>query len=170
MTTASTGADPVADEARAAYARYVARRDEIEAGLATWRSLAEFFTDDAVFVDPAWGRIEGGAAIADFFEHSMVGLEDWTFPEGFTMAEGRRVVTFWWNRLPGAGPDGTPYQAPGVSILHYAGDGRFSFELDILNMAELTEHMRAAGWHPPATMHMPPAHPVRDATPPAPPL
>jgi len=35
MTTASTGADPVADEARATYARYVARRYEIEAGLAT---------------------------------------------------------------------------------------------------------------------------------------
>ena len=89
MTTASTGADPVADEARAAYARYVcpALRDRGRAA-PVWRSLGEMFTDDAVFVDPAWGRIEGGAAIAEFFEHSMAGLEDWTFPEGWTMAEG----------------------------------------------------------------------------------
>ena len=39
-----------------------------------------------------------------------------------TMVEDDRVVSFWWNRLPGTGKDGRPIQAPGVSILHYAGD------------------------------------------------
>jgi ketosteroid isomerase-like protein len=163
--TAGAG-EPTADEVRAAYGRYTATRAEVEAGNARWSALAEFFTDDAVFVDPAWGRITGKAAIAEFMDASMAGLDDWAFPEGFTMVEGARVVTFWWNRLAGTRPDGTPYQAPGVSILHYAGDGKFCYELDILNMAEVTDHMRASGWRPPAGMNMPPSHPDRDPTPP----
>jgi ketosteroid isomerase-like protein len=164
--TGTTG-EPTPEEVRAAYGRYVDVRSDVEAGRAKWSDLARFFTEDAVFVDPAWGRVEGRAAIAEFFDHSMAGLEDWTFPEGFTMVEGRRLVTFWWNRLPGTRPDGTPYQAPGVSILHYAGDGRFDYELDVLNMAEVYDHLRDSGWRPPEGMNIPPERPVRDATPPS---
>jgi hypothetical protein len=82
------------------------------------------------------------------------------------MADGDRVVALWWNRLDGTGPDGRPHQAPGVSILHYAGGGRFSYELDVLNMAEVVEVIGASGWTPPADFNPPPRHPVRDATPP----
>ena len=35
-------------EAIETYERFVARRDEIDAGRATWSSLSEFFTEDAV--------------------------------------------------------------------------------------------------------------------------
>ena len=51
-------------EARETYARYVATRDRVEAGELPWSALAGFFTEDAVFVDPAWGRVEGRPAIA----------------------------------------------------------------------------------------------------------
>lgn len=47
------------DEVQAAIDRYIAVRDQINAGNGTWRDLAQFFTDDAVFIDPAWGRVEG---------------------------------------------------------------------------------------------------------------
>ena len=155
-------------EARATYARYVAERGRAERGEVAWSALAEaFFTDDAVFIDPAWGRAEGREAIATFFDESMSGLEGWTFPEEFAMADGDRVVALWWNRLDGTGAGGRPLQAPGVSVLHYAGDGRFSYELDILNMAEVVEVIGVSGWTPPATFNPPPRHPVRDATPPA---
>lgn len=154
------------DEVRDAYRRYVARRSEIEAGEAPWSALAEFFTEDAVFVDPAWGRIEGRDAIARFMDESMAGLDDWSFPEGFTMVDGDRLVSFWWNRLPGTRPDGVPHQAPGVSILHYGGDGKFCYELDVLNMAEVYDHIRDSGWRPPAGMHAPPERPDRTHTPP----
>ena len=43
------------DEIAAAIERYIAVRDEINAGKRPWRDLAQFFTDDAVFIDPAWG-------------------------------------------------------------------------------------------------------------------
>lgn len=154
-------------EAKATYLRFVAGREAVARGERTWASLGEeFFTDDAVFVDPAWGRVEGRAAIAAFMDESMAGLDDWTFPEVWTVAEGDRVVSMWWNRLPGERPDGTPYQAAGISVLHYAGDGRFSYESDLLNMAEVHELMRESGWRPVAAMHVPPGAPNRDLTPP----
>jgi len=155
-------------EARQAYKRYVAERGRVEQGERTWSSLAEeFFTDDVVFIDPAWGRSEGRAAVADFMDRSMVGLEDWTFPEEWIMVDGDRVVSFWWNRLPGTDDQGRPFQAPGVSIMRYAGDGRFDHELDILNMAEVMELITHSDWTPAGDMNMPPKEPIRDVTPPA---
>ena len=50
-------------------------------------------------------------------------------------------------------------------LVHYAGDGKFSYELDILNMAEVMEVIGASGWTPPPTFNPPPRHPVRDTTP-----
>jgi len=154
------------DEARAAYLRLVAARGQAETGQAPWSILGEFFTADAVFIDPAWGRFEGLAAITRFLDESMAGLEGWSFPEQWTIVEGDRVVSFWWNRLPGARPDGRPLEAPGVSILRYAGQGKFDYELDLLNMAEVRELMEASEWRPNASLNPPPAQPDRNATPP----
>lgn len=153
------------NEARATYARYVEARGRVEAGEAPWASLGEFFTEDAVFIDPAWGRTQGRDAMLAFFEASMAGLDGWTFPEAWTMVEGNRIVSFWWNRLPGARPGGGPIQAPGVSILHYAGHGRFSYELDVLNMAEVMQCMGHSTWVPAGHMNVPPEQPDRDPTP-----
>jgi ketosteroid isomerase-like protein len=160
------GPTEVEVEARRAYAELVSTRGRIEAGELPWSALMDHFTDDAVFMDPAWGRTTGREDLVDFFDRSMAGLGDWTFPEVFTMVEGHRVVSMWWNRLPGELPDGRPIQVPGVSILHYAGDGRFSYELDIMNMGELGELFAATGWAPPPDLNLPPRHPDRDPTPP----
>jgi hypothetical protein len=48
------------------YERYVSTRDRVEAGELGWQALADFFTEDATFIDPAWGRIEGRDAIRQF--------------------------------------------------------------------------------------------------------
>ena len=152
-------------EALATYRRLLDTRGRIEAGELPWSALMDFFTDDAVFMDPAWGRTQGREHLLDFFDRSMAGLEDWSFPEEFTMVSGHRVVSMWWNRLPGTRADGSPFQAPGISVLHYAGDGRFSYELDLLNMAEVGELFAASGWTPPATLNFPPGSPDRDPTP-----
>lgn len=154
-------------EARATYDRYVEGRNAVERGEKAWSELAEeFFTEDVVFVDPAWGRTEGRANVARFMDESMQGLDDWEFPEEWTMVEGHRIVSFWWNRLPGRRDDGSAYQAPGISIVHYAGDGRFSYELDVLNMAEVGELFSESSWAPTGPMHLPPKVPNRDTTPP----
>jgi hypothetical protein len=74
----------------------------------------------------------------------MAGLGGWTLPHEWTVVEGDRVVTHWWMRLPGTRPDGQPLQAPGMSIVRYAGEGLFDCELDILNMVEVFEMMKVS--------------------------
>ena len=141
--------------------RYLEVRGRIEAHELGWDSLAQFFTDDAVFVDPAWGRVEGRENIRTFFIESMEGLEDWTFPHEWEFVDGDRLTIGWQNRLPGRRDDGGYWQAPGVSRMIYARDGKFSFEQDLLNMVHVFEIMKESGWKPSRRLHSPPKKPVR---------
>jgi ketosteroid isomerase-like protein len=155
------------DEVQAAVDAYVEVRRRIEAGDATWIDLAPFFTDDAVYIDPAWGRVVGIEQIRTFFVESMTGLEDWRFPIRFTAIEGDDVVTVWDQVLPGERPGGGSYAQTGVSLLQYAGDGRFCFEEDLLNMSHVLEDLAASGWRPGPGFVSPPPNPDRDVTRPA---
>jgi limonene-1,2-epoxide hydrolase len=148
-------------EALAVYRRYIALRERIVAERRSWDELAEFFTDDAVFIDPAWGRVEGRDNIRRFMRESMTGLEDWSFPEVWTTVDGHRVVTMWEQRI-GADADGRLNTQPGISILYYAGDGRFCYELDLLNMTHVLEDLRAMRWRPGDGFQAPPEKPDRD--------
>lgn len=152
-------------EARETYERFVATRDEIDAGRKQWSELANFFTEDGVYIDPAWGRIEGRENIRIFFEKSMAGLTGygWSTPENWTMVEGHRLVSQW-DQVMGEKEDGSPYFVPGLSILYYVGNGRFCYSHDMLNMKHIGEVMRAMRWQPPAEFNMPPRHPVRDVS------
>jgi limonene-1,2-epoxide hydrolase len=148
-------------EIRATVDAYIALRTRIEEGEATWLDLAEFFTDDAVYIDPAWGRIQGIEEIRAFLVDSMRGLEDWRFPLRLSAIEGDDVVTVWTQILPGKRDDGRPYEQTGVSILRYAGDGKFSYEEDLLNMAHVLEDLATSGWRPGPGFTAPPADPDR---------
>jgi ketosteroid isomerase-like protein len=151
------------DEVTAAIDRYIAVRDEINAGQRPWRDLAQFFTDDAVFIDPAWGRVEGIEEMKrTVFGEAMEGLEDWQFPTEFYAINGDNVVVKWLQVLPGKKSDGSPYMQSGYSTLIYDGDGKFSYEEDLLNMTHFFEDMRDSGWTPPPNMGMPPKRPNRD--------
>ena len=155
-------------EALDTYARFVALRDEIDVGGRAWSELADFFTEDAVYIDPAWGRVEGREAIRDFFEKSMAGLTGygWSTPENWTMADGPRVVSQW-DQVLGEGEDGTPWLVAGLSILYYVGDGRFCYSHDMLNMTHIGETLKAMRWQPQAGFNMPPRQPNRDISLPA---
>ena len=148
-------------EIRATVDAYVALRARIEEGEATWLDLAELFTDDAVYIDPAWGRIQGIDEIRAFLVDSMRGLEDWRFPLRLSAIEGDDVVTVWTQILPGKRDDGRAYEQTGVSILRYAGDGKFSYEEDLLNMAHVLEDLATSGWRPGPGFTAPPANPDR---------
>jgi hypothetical protein len=148
-------------EIRETHARFLEMRAQIERGERPWRDLCEFFTDDAYYVDPAWGRVEGIEAIRLFMDESMGGLEGWVFPTLWTVVDGHRLVSGWMNRLPGQRADGTFYEAPGISVLQYAGKGRFSSSEDLLNMVHVGELIRESGWKPGPGAVRPPANPRR---------
>jgi len=152
------------EEVQATVDRYHATRDRIERGLEAddFGALADFYTDDAVYIDAAWGRIEGKAAIARWLVESMVGLDDWRFPVEFTAIEGDNVVVKWTQIIPGARPDGTPYTQSAYSRLRYAGNGKFSYEEDTYNMVHVLEDVVASGWVPSEPMNVPPAQPDRN--------
>ena len=114
------------EEIEKTLARYVEVREEIDAGNGTWTDLLQFFTDDVVYSDPAWGRIEGIDAVRTFMVDSMAGLDDWKFPIEFTAIEGDDVVVKWTEVIPK--PDGTAATQSGYSRLIYAGDGKFRYE------------------------------------------
>ncbi len=155
------------DELQATLQRYREHRAAADEGREGWDDLCQFFTDDAVLIDPAWGRVEGLDAIRTFLVDSMVGLDDWTFPVDFIVADGDNVIVKWRQIVPGTKPDGSSFEQSGWSLMIYAGAGKFSYEEDVFNMAHLQEDLAASGWTPPPGMHRPPARPNRDFTPPA---
>jgi ketosteroid isomerase-like protein len=156
------------DEVKSTIERYLAVRDGINAGKGAWRDLAQFFTDDAVFIDPAWGRVEGIDEMnATVFGEAMVGLEEWKFPTDFYMIDGDTVVVKWRQVLPGTRADGSEYSQSGYSTLVYAGDGKFRYEEDLLNMTHLFEDIKASGFRFSPNMGAPPERPNRDFSLPA---
>ena len=150
-------------EVSQAVERYHELRRRIDAGEESgFGVLAELYTEDAVYIDGAWGRIEGREAIARWLVDSMVGMEDWLFPIEFTAIDGDNVVVKWTQILPVKRADGTPYTQSGYSRLIYAGDGRFSYEEDVYNMVHVLDDIAESGWQPTEAMNFPPQHPNRD--------
>jgi hypothetical protein len=150
------------EEIEATMTRYLDVRARIDRGDGTWSDLTPFFTDDAVFIDPAWGRVEGIDEMQrTVFGDAMVGFEAWKFPVEFYAIDGDNVVVKWKQVLPGARPDGSRYEQSGVSTLIYAGDGKFCYEEDLLNMVHVLEDMRASKCRVSAVA-MPPEQPNRD--------
>ena len=106
------------EEVAAAVERYHEMRRQIDAGEQPgFGVLADFYTEDAVYIDGAWGRIEGREKIARWLDESMVGLGDWKFPIEFTAIEGNEVVVKWTQIIPGARPDGSPFTQSAYSRL-----------------------------------------------------
>jgi ketosteroid isomerase-like protein len=150
------------DDLAGTLTRYLRHRREADEGRRPWTDMTAFFTDDAVFVDPLWGRLEGIEEIRRFLADSMTGIEDWRFPIDAAYVSGDEVVLKYRQVLPARRPDGRPFEQSGYSTLLYAGDGKFSYEEDVINMIHVFEDIRASGWTPPPRMHAPPRHPNRD--------
>lgn len=149
------------DEVEAAVKAYVEHREALDRGEAEWATIADFFTDEAVFIDAAWGRYEGPAAIAAMMTEAMAGLEDFSYPTDTVAIEGDDVLIAWRQVAGGLELDGRPVEHTGVSILRYAGDGRFCFEEDLMNVAVVGADLLNAGWEPGPGFTMPPANPPR---------
>jgi limonene-1,2-epoxide hydrolase len=104
-----------------------------------WGPLADFYTDDAVY--SYVGLAAGGEVHAHGKEEirkivmgrDMEDYAGWTFPFQWIAIDGNRVITRWNNRAPGSRADGSPIECPGISVLEYAGDGKFCSQFDLFD-------------------------------------
>ena len=78
-------------EVEAAVATYLEHREALDRGEAEWGTVARFFTDDAVFIDAAWGRHDGPEAIATMMTAAMAGLDGFSYPTDVVAIEGDDV-------------------------------------------------------------------------------
>ncbi len=76
------------------------------------------------------------------------GWEGWSFPIVGWAVNGNQIISHWMNRGPGLRPDGTHYETNGVSLITYGGQGKFSAQLDLFDVAHqmhLCDELEDAG-------------------------
>jgi hypothetical protein len=104
-----------------------------------WRDWADLFTADAVYLEHTFGTFQGPDEIYDWIAPLMA---QWpnramnSFPHSWCVCDEERG---WWicrieNRMQDPG-DGSVHQAHNITVLHYAGDMKFSYEEDAYNPA-----------------------------------
>jgi ketosteroid isomerase-like protein len=135
------------EELEQAFAAY--RERAAEAGrTGDWATWADQFTEDAVYVEHHYGRFEGRAAIRDWIVGCMSefpGSAMPEFPVGWYVIDEERgwVVCQVFNRMVDPG-DGSIHEMDNLTVLHYAGDGQWSYEEDVYNPADFEAMVR--GW------------------------
>jgi len=119
------------EEVDAEFHKYVAR------GVANdWSAWADQFTEDALYVEHEMGTMHGREEIRAWIVTTMGSVSGMSFPVEWYVIDGDRVVLYCWNvfdPLPGMTGE---YKFAVAVVLHYAGNGLWSYEEDIYNAKE----------------------------------
>lgn len=124
-----------------------------------WDAWCDLFTEDARYVEHFFGEMTGRETIRAWIRPIM--LEG--YPELYTVYEWHlasadgRIVVYMQNRRDHPSGVGT-IDFPGITILRYAGDGKFDFEEDFW---ALTEAQRATEEYAAACAELDPDHPTK---------
>jgi hypothetical protein len=98
-----------------------------------WPQWAALFTDDAVYTEHCLGQFRGATAIEAWIVGAMEPVACMTFSVEWRIAQDD-LVAFWiWNHLPSR--DNAEYCFPNLTVLTYAGNGRWSAEEDFYEPA-----------------------------------
>ena len=127
------------EELESEFADYQQRgRDAVAAG--DWSAWADQFTDDATYIEHAFGEFRGREAIRRWITRTMSvfpGNHMPSFPIKWHVVDEERgwIVCEIGNVMEDPG-DGSIHEATNLTILHYAGDGQWSYEEDVYNPAD----------------------------------
>lgn len=125
---------------RAALRRAVASGD--------WSEWAQFFTEDALYVEHAMGTFHGRAEIHDWVVRTMSSpiLEHVAeFPvDWHIVCEQRGWIIAQFGTLMKDPGDGSCHETYCFTLLKYAGNGQWSYEEDIYNPASMENMLK--GW------------------------
>jgi ketosteroid isomerase-like protein len=128
--------------------------DEIEAAFRTywrtgavaedWEAWCDLFTEDCLYVEHSYGTMLGREAVRRWIVPLMERYgEIYTVYEWHVIdAERGRVVVYMRNRRDDPGGEGA-FDFPGVTILEYAGGGRWKRAEDFYSATERDAAMRA---------------------------
>ena len=110
----------------------------------TWAWIAdELYHEDCVYECPYGGTILVRANGREEIKQTHYGRDmnvgsgwaGWSFPILEWTINGNRIFSRWVNRGPGKRPDGSYYETQGVSFITYGGEGKFSSQLDLFDIA-----------------------------------
>lgn len=124
------------DEIETAFRDYGRAVVEISAS-GDWSRYADLFTEDAVYIEHAYGQMRGREQIRSWIASTMSafpGSEMPFYPTEWYMIDEDRgwIVAKILNRMKDPG-DGSIHQAAALTVLRYAGDGLWSYEEDAYN-------------------------------------
>jgi hypothetical protein len=123
-------------ELEAAFQNY----QDVVAEIATsgdWGRFADLFTEDARYIEHAYGTFHGRAEIREWIVRTMTtfpGSAMCGFPPRWSVIDAERgwIVCEIRNIMADPG-DGSVHEEPNITILRYAGDGLFAEEEDVYN-------------------------------------
>jgi hypothetical protein len=125
------------EELLAAFERYNTARDAASR-TGDWGIWADVFTEDALYVEHAYGEMRGRKAIREWITRVMAPFPTMTFPQDWWVLDLERgaVVFQCQNQLPAPyDEDGRPFQFPSWTRLVYGGGGLWASEEDVYNPA-----------------------------------
>ncbi len=123
------------EEIEAEFARY-RERGEIAVATGDWNQWADQFTDDAEYREHHYGYFKGQQEIRDWINGVMQPFPTMEFPVKWYTINGNRVSALIPNILPAPEGDDGYYGFDVNTILHYAGNGKWSFEEDVYSPKE----------------------------------
>jgi hypothetical protein len=114
-----------------------------------WQPWSRFFAEDAVYVEHAMGTFHGRQEILDWVVRTMTSplvRDIESFPVGWHIVCERRgwIVAQFVSRMRDPG-DGSHHETYCFTLLHYAGNGQWSYEEDIYNPATMQSMLQNWG-------------------------
>ncbi|MCB1614929.1 MAG: nuclear transport factor 2 family protein [Pseudomonadales bacterium] len=100
-----------------------------------WRCWANIFTEDATYIEHAYGEFRGREAIYQWISKVMAPFPTMYFPQDWVVydEENSAIVMCVQNVLPHPSDPEKSFGFPNWTRLIYAGNGLFSLEEDIYN-------------------------------------
>jgi hypothetical protein len=103
----------------------------------------ECFTTDVQYIEHILGEKRGREAVRAWIKPTMEEYgEIYTAYEWHMVSDDGRVVVYMQNRRDNPEPGAPPIDFPGMTVLQYAGDGKFSLEEDFWSLTEGTRTMK----------------------------
>ncbi len=108
-----------------------------------WPAWAALFTDDATYIEHCLGKFHGANAIRDWLVKQMEPVAPMTFSLDWQIVDPPYVAFNIWNHMPDPAGTGTMYSFSNLSLMIYAGNGKWRWEEDFYSPANSADTVMA---------------------------